>query len=114
MKLISEAIRDGTLIDVTDTAKKVYVRCPTFLSSALWNGALKRSDEELYHTLRGVSCMYDSVFGYDHIGPVHLGSITCTLDICDDLGLVMLVTDSQAQNTLGIKRVSGDHTEFFA
>lgn len=114
LKSIREAVEDGTLIDVTEVAQSVYVRCPTFVSSALWNGALERSDEKLHDALIRVSCMYDSVFGYDHIGPAHMGFITSTLEICDELGLVMLVTDSQAQNTLRIKRVGGDYTEFFA
>jgi hypothetical protein len=115
-KTIREAVEDGSLIDVTETAKSFHVRCPTFLSSALWNGEFKRSKEELHEVLRDLGCMYDCCFGYDHFGPTDWGTrnskCTATLEYSEDFGLVMVLSDFKAEDSLGLKRVSGDKVDY--
>lgn len=63
-KSISEALDDGTLIDVSEVVRAQHLRCPTFLSSALWHGKLKRSKDELSKRLATIYYMYEGCFGF--------------------------------------------------
>lgn len=112
VKSIAESLADGSLLDVSEAAKRQHLRCPTFLSSALWNGVLKRSDEALGKVLEDVYYMYEGAFGFDHLGSRDFGNFTATLNHAEGYGMVMILADLQAQDKLGLELPSGDRFEY--
>lgn len=112
MKTIDDSLADCSLLDVSEAAKRQHLRCPTFLSSALWNGVLQRSDEALSKALEDVYYMYEGCFGFDHFGSRDFGNFTATLDHADGYGMVIVLTDLKAQDKLGLELPSGDRIEF--
>ena len=112
MASIRDAVKDGTLIDVTDASRKTYIPYPTFLSSALWAGALKRSSKDLGRILEIIYYAYEGEYGFDHFGPTDFGTFAVTLEHSEEFGPIVLLSTPGAQNDLGIERVSGDRIEY--
>ena len=111
-KSITEAVQEGSLIDVTETAKGLNCRCRVFLSASLRDGALKGSDDELRKILDFLGQMYTFVFGYDRFGPADFGTYTCILEPFEDVGLAMVLVPLRAEDSLGIRRATGEYLEY--
>src|SRR4051812_2154060 len=102
-KTISEAVREGSLIDVSEVAKAKKLECRTFLCASLWEKDLGRSEENLGRMLRKFAGMYNFLLDYTHYGPMHVAGLLgiskdmndafCTgiLEPNDEFGLALVI-----------------------
>jgi len=110
-KTISQALADGTLIDVTETAESLGFELPAFMTPALWKNRFKESKAEMGYAIQRLVSLY-AVVGLDHFGPTDWkDEVTATIDYDEERGRVMLLTEYRQEHTLDVKRVSGELVE---
>ncbi len=111
-KTIREAAEDGTLIDVSENGKRVGMRCRTFISQGFWNKVVNCSHDDMGEILAFLSRIYHHAFTYERLGPADFGRYSCFLEPNEEFGLVMVITEYLAENDLGLKRTTGNISEY--
>src|SRR4051812_35056762 len=97
-KTISEAVKDGSFIDVSEAANASGLQCKAFVCASFWEKTLGRSEEKLAKVLRSFAGIYNFIGDYQTYGPVHAPGLPfstnthesfCTgiLEPHDDVGL---------------------------
>lgn len=109
---ISEAVRDGILVDVTETAKKAGMRHPTFMSSGLVaKYEAQAPGVGVLHNLfffADLLCEYED----DRYGPVFSGDHLCILEPSEEFGLVVLILEEGQAERHGLKRTTGERCTY--
>lgn len=105
---------------MSELAKKAGLKCRTFLDSYFWEKGLGRSDEKLFSMLDMFAGLYNFVFDYQHLGPVHAvgvpdlakdkyeGYCTGLLEPNAEFGLCLVIMGYRAENESGLVRTAGD------
>ena len=123
-KSISQAVEDGTLIDVSEMAKQAGLKCRTFLDSCFWDKGLGRSDETLRSMLDMFAGLYTFVFDYNHLGPIHADGVPditedkyegyCTgiLEPNAEFGLSLVIMGCRTEDESDLLRTTGNSGEY--
>lgn len=119
-KSISEAVRDGSLIDVSELAKAKGLQCKAFLCASFWEKTLGRSEEKRVRVLKCFANLYNFLGDGDYhtYGVVHAPGLPfstnrhesfCTgiLEPHDDVGLALVIVAYRTENQLNLVRSTG-------
>lgn len=119
-KSISEAVRDGSLIDVSEAAKENWLQCKAFLCASFWEKTLGRSEAKRDGVLRCFAKVYNflgdgdySTYGVVHAPGLPFSTNThesfCTgiLEPHDDVGLALVIVAYRTENQLNLVRSTG-------
>jgi hypothetical protein len=111
-KSIREAVKDGLLVDVTETAKKAGMRHPTFMSSGLV--AKYEAQAPGVGVLLDLFFFADLLVDYedDRYGPIFRGPDVCILEPHEEFGLVVLILEEGQAEKHGIKRTTGERCTY--
>jgi hypothetical protein len=123
LKTISEAVRDGSLIDVSEVAKSKGLQCKAFLCASFWDKTLGRSEEKLAKVLSRFACIYNFLCDYQTYGHVHAPGLPfstnthesfCTgiLEPHEDVGLALVIVAYRTENELKLVRSTGTSVEY--
>jgi|ThiBio_inoc_plan_1041526.scaffolds.fasta_scaffold40980_2 hypothetical protein len=111
-KAISEAVRDGTIVDVSELGKKAGMRYPTFMSSGL---AAKYDSQcpggGVFANVSFFAFVLDDC-DYEIYGPVFSGDHVCILEPNEEFGHVVLILEAGKAEKLGLTRTTDDRCEF--
>ena len=122
-KTISEAVRDGSLIDVSTLAKEKGLQCKAFLCASFWEKTIGRSDEKLAKVLKCFANLYNFLGDYQTYGVVHAPGLPfstnthesfCTgiLEPHEDVGLALVIIAYRTENELNLVRSTGNAAEY--
>lgn len=111
-KTIREAVEDGSLIDVTETARSAGMACRTFLTSSAWANKFGYCKAKLYDDLKFVAGIFAFIEEYERVGTFKSGSSAYILEPSEEFGLILIVAESSRLDELNIKRTTGESPAF--
>lgn len=111
-KTIREAVADGSLIDVTETAKKAGILYPTFMTPFMVAKYKAQSPHGLLANLCFFAGLIANATGYDLYGPVNYGDHECILEPNEEFGHVVLILELGKADELNLERTSGDNHQY--
>lgn len=111
-KAISEAVKDGTIVDVSELGKNAGMRYPSFMSS----GLVAKYESQcpgggVFANLSFFAFVLDDC-DYEIYGPVFSGDHVCILEPNEEFGHVVLILEAGKAEELGLTRATGDSWEF--
>lgn len=110
-KTIAEAVEEGSLIDVSDVARKFRCRHRTFITPVLFEQFKAfdagQDDGLEVHIGFAVFFMLNDVYG-----PKDNGKYECILEPHEEFGHVVLVAEHGRLEEIGLKRTTGDRIEY--
>lgn len=111
-KSISEAVKEGLLVDVTETAKELGMRHPTFMSAGLV--AKYEAQAPGMGVMMDLAFFADLLCEYedDRYGPIFRGTDVCILEPSEEFGLVVLILEEGQAEMHGIKRTTGERCTY--
>lgn len=112
VKTIREAVEDGTLVDVTATAKLFGMQCRTFLAPSAWENLLERSEKKLHRRLRLLANFFGYLWGYERFGTYNIKPFTYIMEPTDEFGLVLVITEFERDGELNLRRTSDDDIRY--
>ena len=112
VKTVREAVEDGSLVDVSEQAKKEGMPYPTFMSP----GLIAKYESlcpgvGVMAQLSYFACLL-SDYNYDIYGPVFSGDHVCIIEPNDEYGHVVLILEEGKAEELGLVRSTGDRYEY--
>lgn len=111
-KTIFEAVGEGSLIDVTELAKKFGLPHRMFMTPYVADKFEARGPDGLEASVFFLVDYLAYCTGYDCYGPDDNGDYACILEPHEEFGHVVFVAEHGRLEELGIKRMTGDRFEY--
>jgi hypothetical protein len=111
-KTIREAVEDGSLIDVTDIARKVGFPYPMFMTPFMVAKYEAQGPNGLFANVLYFADLIAGYTGFDAYGPMDYGDHFCIFEPHKEFGHVAVIVEAEKLDELGIERTTGEGYEF--